>query len=120
MEYAQMPRLVKCLKDRSTGGRKMTLSDLYRKVKSINSYLNSADMPLKCNGKDFNIDFEIVSKDAIISHIEVKQDLALSWEDILKIGFIADEMDAEGIVNNMTQREYCEEVSKRFNEQRKK
>lgn len=98
----------------------MTLLDLYKKVKRIGEYFDSAGIPLKYNGNDFNIDFEFESKYAIVSHIEVKQDLALTWEDILKIGFIADEMDAEGIVNDMTQREYCEEVSKRFNEQRKK
>ena len=46
--------------------------------------------------------------------------LALTWEDILEIGFIADKLDAEGIVIDMTQREYCEEVLKRFNEQREK
>ena len=48
------------------------------------------------------------------------ENLVLTWEDILEIGFIADEMDAEGIVDDMTQREYCEEVLKRFNEIRKK
>lgn len=98
----------------------MTLLDLYKKVKRISGYFNSADIPLKYNGNDFNIDFEFESKDAIVSHIEVKQDIGLTWEDILKIGFIADEMDAKGIVNDMTQREYCEEVLKRFNEQRQK
>lgn len=68
----------------------MTLLDLYKKAKRISGYFNSADIPLKYNGKDFNIDFEIKSKDAIVSHIEVKQDLALTWEDIASIVILAD------------------------------
>ena len=60
----------------------MTLFDLYRKIKDIGNCLNSADVPLKCNDNDFNIDFEIESKDAIVSHIEVKQDFILNWKDV--------------------------------------
>jgi len=72
----------------------MTLSDLYRKVKGICGCLNSADVPLKCSGNDFNVDFEIKSKDAIVSHIEVKQDFVLTLEDIVLLRTLFDATDA--------------------------
>lgn len=101
----------------------MTLSDLYQKVKGICGYLNSADVPLKCNGKDFNVDFEIVSKDAIVSHIEVKQDPVLSWEDIAVIDSIILDTNNELAVDyskEISRQKFYEEVLTRFNKQRKK
>jgi len=101
----------------------MTLSDLYRKVKGICDCLNSADVPLKCNGNDFNIDFEFESKDAIISHIEVKQDPMLSWEDIAVIDSIILDTNNELAVDyskEISRQKFYEEVLTRFKEQRKK
>jgi len=102
----------------------MTLSDLYRKVKSICGCLNSADVPLKCNGNDFYADFEIESKDAIVSHIEVKQGPVLSLDDVAIILTIYE----QGIDNgdyrryNETElmKEYSQDILRRFNEIRKK
>lgn len=93
----------------------MTLSDLYRKVKSICGCLNSADVPLKCNGNDFNVDFEIKSKDAIVSHIEVKQDLALTWEDIQTIDNIIVDMAHNTDWPLRGQEVFYTEVLNRFN-----
>lgn len=105
----------------------MTLSDLYRKVKGICGCLNSADVPLKCNGNDFNVDFEIKSKDAIVSHIEVKQDLALTWEDMKAIVETADMMVSEAnrspqelIQKYPTEDAYYTEVLNRFNKSKEK
>ena len=105
----------------------MTLSDLYRKIKDICGCLNSADVPLKCNGNDFNVDFEIKSKDAIVSHIEVKKDLALTWEDVRTIldkeNDILHECDdnAQQLIEVYPKGEdYYGEILKRFNEQREK
>ena len=99
----------------------MTLSDLYRKVKGICGCLNSADVPLKCNGNDFNVDFEIKSKDAIVSHIEVKQDLALSWEDIASIVILADTIldGNEEEWRKQGAQAYYEAVLKAFNDKKK-
>ena len=102
----------------------MTLSDLYLKVKGLCGCLNSADVPLKCNGKDFNVDFEIKSKDAVVSHIDVKQDDALTWEDVAILITIYE----AGIENGDYRRyndaywmkKYSQDILRRFNEQRKK
>lgn len=101
----------------------MTLLDLYKKVKSISGYFNSADIPLKYNGNDFNIDFEIKSKDAIVSHIEVKQGPVLTWEDIAKIDAIIVDVNNEFAVDyskEISRQKFYEEVLNRFNKQRKK
>lgn len=102
----------------------MTLLDLYRKVRGICGYLNSADVPLKCNGNEFNVDFEIKSKDAIVSHIEVKQDLALTWEDVKKIEDLCMEVTtlfaSVGRNKVILEPSFYEEVARRFNEQRQK
>lgn len=102
----------------------MTLLDLYRKVKGICACLNSADVPLKCNGNDFNVDFEIKSKDAIVSHIEVKQDLTLTWEDVAILITIYE----QGIDNGDYRRyndaewmkEYSQDILRKFNEIKQK
>lgn len=102
----------------------MTLLDLYRKVKGICECLSSADVPLKCNGNDFNLDFEIKSKDAIVSHIEVKQALELTWKDVAILITIYE----AGIENGDYRRyndaewmkEYSQDILRRFNEIRKK
>ena len=102
----------------------MTLLDLYKKAKRIGGYFNSADIPLKYNGKDFNIDFEFESKDAVVSHIEVKQDPALTWEDVKDLVDLYDDvycdfsLDGRGGYTN--EKEHYIEVLKRFNEKRKK
>jgi len=104
----------------------MTLSDLYRKVKGICECLSSADVPLKCNGNDFNVDFEIESKDAIVSHIKVKQYLALTWEDVaILITFYEQEVEAGNIIRYEDEgaqslQEASEIILRRFNEIRKK
>lgn len=97
----------------------MTLLDLYKKTKRISGYFNSADIPLKYNGNDFNIDFEFESKDAIVSHIEVKQDLALTWEDVK---LLCDCFMDVGLHSDLPARSKSlyEKVLARFNEQRKK
>ena len=97
----------------------MTLLDLYKKAKRISGYFNSADIPLKYNGKDFNIDFEFESKDAIVSHIEVKQDLTLTWEDVK---LLCDCFMDVGLHSDLPARSKSlyEEVLARFNEIRKK
>lgn len=105
----------------------MTLLDLYRKIKYICECLSSADVPLKYNGKDFNIDFEIESKDARVSHIEVKQDLALTWKDVKII--LSKETDVihecdhniHQVIDVYSKEEdYYGEILKRFNDQREK
>jgi len=102
----------------------MTLLDLYKKVKRISGYFNSADIPLKYNGKDFNIDFEFESKDAIVSHIEVKQDPVLTWEDVKKIEDLCMEVTTLFAVTGrnkvILEPPFYEEVARRFNEQKKK
>lgn len=101
----------------------MTLLDLYIKVKSICGCLNSADVPLKFNDNDFNVDFEIKSKDAIVSHIEVKQDIPLTWEDIAKIDALIVDVNNEFAIDyskEISRQKFYEEILKRFNDQRKK
>lgn len=104
----------------------MTLSDLYRKVKGLCGCLNSADVPLKCSGNDFNVDFEIKSKDAIVSHIEVKQDLALTWQDVaILITNYEQEVEAGNICRYEDEgapslQDASEIILRRFYEQRKK
>ena len=102
----------------------MTLLDLYKKAKRIGEYFDSADIPLKYNGKDFNIDFEFKSKDAIISHIEVKQDPVLTWEDVKKIEDLCMEVTTlfavAGRNKVILEPPFYEEVARRFNEQKKK
>ena len=102
----------------------MTLLDLYKKVKRISGYFNSADIPLKCNGNDFNVDFEIESKDAVVSHIEVKQDPVLTWEDVKKIEDLCMEVTTlfavAGRNKVILEPPFYEEVARRFNEQKKK
>lgn len=102
----------------------MTLLDLYKKIKSICGCLNSADVPLKCNGSDFNADFEIESKDAIVDHIEVKQDTTLSWQDVAMIITIYEEAINSGEIRRYNDagfmKEYSQYILKCFNKQRKK
>lgn len=102
----------------------MTLSDLYRKVKGLCACLNPADVPLKCNGNDFNVDFEIKSKDAIVSHVEVKQDLALTWEDVAILITIYEHGVDNGDYRRYNEaewmKEYSQDILRRFNEIRKK
>ena len=98
----------------------MTLLDLYKKAKRISGYFNSADIPLKYNGKDFNIDFEFESKDAIVSHIEVKQDPVLTWGDVKTIFKIADNYESEPNRPKYLTQGYCQEILNRFNKQRQK
>ena len=106
----------------------MTLLDLYRKVKGICGCLNSADVPLKCNGNDFNVDSEIKSKDAVVSHIEVKHDDALTWEDVKNLDHLLNDVDFENGRAEFLGKDipfdgdegFYGEVLKRFNEQRKK
>jgi len=101
----------------------MTLLDLYKKVKRIGEYFNSADIPLKYNGNDFNIDFEFESKDAIVSHIEVKQNLVLTWEDMKRIDLCFHEVATEQTIGKLklhSFQEMYEEVLRRFNQNRKK
>lgn len=63
----------------------MTLLQLLQMAKEIGWSISSSDVPLKCNRKDFDIYFEIVSKSACVSHIEAKPNTILSWEDIAAI-----------------------------------
>ena len=102
----------------------MTLSDLYRKVKSPCGCLNSADVPLKCNGNDFNVDFEIKSKGAVVSHIEVKQDDALTWEDVAILITIYEQGVDNGDYRRYNEaewmKEYSQDILRRFNKIRKK
>lgn len=98
----------------------MTLLDLYKKAKRISGYFNSADIPLKYNGNDFNIDFEFESKDCIVSHIEVKQDPALTWEDVAKIITIYEAGIDNGDYRRYNEAEwmkvYSQNILRRFNE----
>lgn len=102
----------------------MTLFELYNKAKSINDSLNSGDVPLKCNGNDFNVDFEIKSKDAIVGHIEVKQDFALTWEDVAILITIyeagIDNGDYRRYNDAEWMKEYSQDILRKFNEQRTK
>ena len=102
----------------------MTLSDLYRKVKGLCGCLNSADVPLKCNGNDFNVDFEIKSKGAVVSHIEVKQDDALTWEDVAILITIYEQGVDNGDYRRYNEaewmKEYSQDILRRFNKIRKK
>ncbi len=101
----------------------MTLLDLYKKAKRISEYFNSADIPLKCNGNDFNVDFEIESKDAVVSHIEVKQEPVLTWEDIAVILTIYEQGVDNGDYRRYNETEciktYSQDILRVFNKIRK-
>lgn len=96
----------------------MTLSQLLQRAKEIGWSLTSSDVPLKCNEKDFDIDFEIISKNASVSHIEVKPSLVLSWKDIAAIDKIIVDCNNEFAVDysrEISREAFYSEVLKRFN-----
>lgn len=51
----------------------MTLYDLYHTFQDIGIQLPSTDVPILKDGKEVNLDFQIVSEEGVVKHIEMRE-----------------------------------------------
>ena len=104
----------------------MTVSEFIRRIQQKVQMLSSADIPIKFNGKDIECVIELIEngKGYYINIKQSQKDLTLTWEDVDMILDVTDQIanddSMEKKLGAMSQKEYCQEVLKRFNEQRKK